>query len=195
MILGICGSPRSKGTEYALKTALQQLDADGFETQFWGVKGKQINFCTHCDYCLKRLGCIIQDDIQRLYPLLHEAEAYVIASPVYSGSMSAQLKTVIDRSRGFFAQRKNSFHDKPGIAIAVGGDRSGGQELVIQQITTFYTMNGAITLSGGVFGANLGASFWSKDTLEGLKADEEGFRSLERTVKRLSKYLKERNNE
>lgn len=77
------------------------------------------------------------------------------------------------------------------MAIAVGGDRAGGQELALQQISTYYTINGVLTLSGGFFGANLGASFWSKDTLEGVKGDEEGFRVLRKTVKRFSEYVLE----
>jgi len=76
------------------------------------------------------------------------------------------------------------------MAIAVGGDRIGGQELAIQQLITFFILNGAIPISGGALGANLGASFWSKDTLKGVKEDEEGFRSLRKTVKRFSKFLK-----
>ncbi|MDH5200349.1 MAG: flavodoxin family protein, partial [Candidatus Bathyarchaeota archaeon] len=67
-----------------------------------------------------------------------------------------------------------------------------GQELAIQQIMTFYTLNGVLTLSGGFFGANIGASFWSRDTMEGVKDDEEGFRSLRKTVKRFSEFIKER---
>jgi len=46
-----------------------------------------------------------------------------------------------------------------------------------------------IPVSGGFFGANLGANFWTKDTLEGVKLDEEGFRSLRKTVKRFSEFI------
>lgn len=65
----------------------------------------------------------------------------------------------------------------------------GGQELAVQQIITFYVLNGIIPISGGSFGANLGATFWSKDTLKGVKEDEEGFRSLSKTVKKFAKFL------
>ncbi len=50
-------------------------------------------------------------------------------------------------------------------------------------------MNGAVPISGGSFGANLGATFWSKDTLEGVQEDEEGFRSLRMTVGQFAEYL------
>jgi multimeric flavodoxin WrbA len=96
----------------------------------------------------------------------------------------------MDRTRALLAADNDAFRGKPGMAIAVGGDRTGGQELAVQQIITFYTINGALTVSGGFFGANIGASFWSRDSLEGVKADEEGFRSLQKTVKRFSAFLK-----
>lgn len=65
----------------------------------------------------------------------------------------------------------------------------GGQELAIQQIINFYLLNGIIPLSGGFFGANIGVTFWSKDTLDGVKEDEEGFRTLRKTIKRFIEYL------
>jgi multimeric flavodoxin WrbA len=75
------------------------------------------------------------------------------------------------------------------MAIAVGGDRMGGQELALQQIHTFYILNGMIPVSGGFFGANLGATFYSRDTLEGAQKDEEGFRSLRKTVRKFAETL------
>ena len=65
----------------------------------------------------------------------------------------------------------------------------GGQELALQQIQTFYILNGMIPVSGGFFGANLGATFWSRDTLEGAIKDEEGFRSLRKTTKRFAETI------
>jgi len=189
MILGVSGSPRNQATEYVLRKALDQLELAGYETAFWGVRGKKLGFCTHCDYCLKGEGCAINDDMSELGKLLEQAEAYVFATPVYNGSVSGQLKTVMDRTRALFASNNKWLRYKPGIAIAVGGDRAGGQEHAIQQILNYYTMSGAVPVSGGFFGANLGASFWSKDTLDGVKEDDEGFSALDKTLKRLIKYL------
>jgi multimeric flavodoxin WrbA len=97
----------------------------------------------------------------------------------------------MDRCRALLAADKNVFKHKVGMAIAVGGDRIGGQELAIQQIITFYVLNGTIPVSGGTFGANLGATFWSKDTLKDVRLDEEGFRSLRKTVKNFAEILKQ----
>jgi multimeric flavodoxin WrbA len=191
MILGLCGSPRAKATEYVLMKALEMLGERGFETEFYTVRGKDIGFCIHCDHCLKGEGCVLQDDMQGLYQLMEEAEGFIIATPVYNGGVSAQTKAVMDRTRALLAADPEVFRGKAGVAIAIGGDRSGGQELAIQQIITFYTLNGVLTLSGGFFGANIGATFWSQDTMEGVIADVEGFRSLKKTIGRFSEFLKE----
>ena len=190
MILGISGSPRKMATEHILSEALRMLNEMGFQTEQFSMRGKRISPCRHCDYCLKNKECIVKDDMQQLYPLIREAEGFVIATPVYNGSMSAQTKIVIDRTRASLAADPKALRYKPGMAIAVGGDRMGGQELALQQIHTFYILNGMIPVSGGFFGANIGATFWSRDTLEGAEKDEEGFRSLRKTVRKFAETLK-----
>jgi multimeric flavodoxin WrbA len=189
MILGFCGSPRSGATEYVIIEALRMIEMKGYKTEFYTIKDKEIRYCIHCDYCLQKRGCILNDDMSLLYELLKEAEGIIIGSPVYNGGISAQTKTVLDRTRALVAADPKVFEGKKGIAVAIGGDRIGGQELAIQQIITFYLLNGIIPLSGGFFGANIGATFWSKDTLNGVKEDEEGFRTLRKTIKRFIEYL------
>ncbi|MFA6372845.1 MAG: flavodoxin family protein [Methanothrix sp.] len=189
MILGISGSPRKMATEHILSEALKMLEEKGLETTQFTVRGRQIGPCRHCDYCLKNKECIVKDDMYQLYPLIREASGFVIATPVYNGSMSAQTKIIIDRTRATLAADPKALRLKPGMAIAIGGDRMGGQELAVQQIHTFYILNGMIPVSGGFFGANLGATFWSRDTLEGAMKDEEGFRSLRKTTKRFAETV------
>jgi len=189
MILGFCGSPRSGATEYVIKEALKMIESKGYKTKFYTIKDKEIRYCIHCDYCLQKKGCIFDDDMDLLYKLLKEAEGIIIGTPVYNGGITAQTKAVLDRTRAIVAADPKVFEGKKGIAVAIGGDRIGGQELAIQQIITFYLLNGIIPLSGGFFGANVGATFWSKDTLEGVKTDEEGFKSLKKTVKRFLDYI------
>jgi multimeric flavodoxin WrbA len=189
MIIGLCGSPRNAATEYVLKEALAMLELKGFNTSFFTVRNKNIGFCTHCDYCLKHKKCIINDDMKIVYGLLKQATGIIIATPVYNGGVSAQTKAVLDRCRALLAADPDVFKHKIGMVITVGGDRIGGQELASQQIHTFYILNAVIPVSGGAFGANLGANFWSKDTLNGVKEDKEGFRSLKKTIKRFAEAM------
>jgi|Deesub1362B_J571_1020462.scaffolds.fasta_scaffold00055_10 multimeric flavodoxin WrbA len=190
MILGISGSPRKKTTEYVLSQALKYLEDEGFETKLITVRGRKINFCIHCDHCLKAKECIFQDGMGEIYDVLEDAEGLIFATPVYNSGVSAQLKTVMDRTRALMAKNPNALRGKVGMGIAVGGDRMGGQEIALLQIHAFFILNGVIPVSGGFFGANLGATLWSRDTLEGVMDDEEGFRSLRKTLKKFAEYLR-----
>ena len=189
LIVGVSGSPRKQATEYILEQALVMLKEKGFETEFWTVRGKWLEYCTHCDFCLTNKNCRIQDDMEEIYELLAKAKGIIFASPVYNGGVSAQMKVVMDRSRALVAADKNFFKGKIGAGITVAGDRTGGQELAQLQIHTFYLINGMIPVGGGPFGANLGANFWSKDTLADVKLDAEGFRGLKKTMKRFAEFM------
>jgi multimeric flavodoxin WrbA len=184
LVVGISGSPRNKATDYVLRYALEELEKKGIQTSYFSVKGKKINFCIHCDYCLKHKKCTFQDDMQEVYSLLKKANGIIFATPVYNGGVSAQIKAVMDRCRAAEAGEKYFFKNKIGMGIALGGDRIGGQEAALTQIITFYILSAIIPVSGGFFGSNLGATFWTRDTLDGVKQDEEGFRSLRKTLKK-----------
>ncbi len=189
VILGISGSPRKQATEHVLTEALTTMEVKGYETEFFSVRGKDISPCKNCDYCLRKKECIVKDDMYQLYPIFKDVKGIIMATPIYNGGVSAQIKAVMDRTRAAAAVDINFLKHKVGMAIAVGGDRVGGQELAIQQIMTFYILNGTIPVSGGPFGSNLGANFWSQDTLKGVKEDEEGFRSLKKTLNRFQEFL------
>ena len=192
-ILGICGSPRKQGTEYAVRYALDYAaEKYGFDTEFWSVRNKKINFCLHCDYCIReKKGCVNKDDMEELYIKLEEAKFLLFGTPIFQGNLSGQMKTVMDRCRALVAKNPNVFKDKIGAALAVGGDRSGGQEIAIRSILDFYQQNHIISVSGGAFGANLGASLWSGDKgKEGVQNDEEGLRSIRKIIKRLAEFKK-----
>ncbi|HUX98208.1 MAG TPA: flavodoxin family protein [Candidatus Deferrimicrobium sp.] len=193
-ILGISGSPRIGSTDYIINEALNHAKTklEVVETDYFSVHGKKINFCIHCDYCLKnKEGCVHKDDMNELYPKLIRANAYIIGSPVYQGNISGQLKTVFDRCRALVAKDPNVFQDKVGIAIAVGGDRVGGQEITIHTILDFYLINGILAVSGGFFGANLGGTVWSKDKgALGAQEDSEGVKTVHKSVNKLIKLAR-----
>lgn len=195
LLLGICGSPRRQGTEYAIQYALNYaIEKFGFETEYWTVRNKEIKFCLHCDYCIReKKGCVNKDDMEELYPKLEQAKFFLFGTPVFQGNLSGQLKTVMDRNRALVAKNPNIFKDKIGAALAVGGDRSGGQEVAIRSILDFFQQNHIHPVSGGAFGANLGASLWSRDLgKDGIEKDEEGLRTIRKVIKRLAELKKKK---
>jgi multimeric flavodoxin WrbA len=191
-IFGISGSPRQGATDYIVQESLKYLDEKyGVETRYFSARGKKLNFCIHCDFCVKnRMGCVHKDDMPEFYDGLEWADGIIFGTPVYQGNLSAQTKTMMDRCRAMVAKDPDILRNKVGAALAVGGDRVGGQEIAIQSIHHFYIISEMIPVGGGSFGANLGGTYWSQDRLaEGAAEDEEGHRSMRKTMNRMMKTL------
>ncbi|KXB06935.1 Fe-S cluster protein [candidate division MSBL1 archaeon SCGC-AAA382A20] len=191
MILCVNSSPRKEATEYVMMKTREILDERGYETYLLNLREKEINFCKHCDFCLEEKECVFDDGMSDVYTALEEARGIVLATPVYNSGISAQLKAMMDRTRALMAKDPESLRGKIGMGITIGGDRMGGQEISLMQIHAFFILNGMIPVSGGSFGANLGATFWSKDSKEGVMKDKEGFKTLEKSIKRLAQFLDE----
>ena len=170
-VFGICASPRKDTTFYALTQALKKLNQDNFETEIFICQGKDLKPCMHCDYCLENKKCIIQDDMAEVYENLKNSDGIILATPVQSGSISANMSIIMDRTRALEAIDYNILRGKIGMSIAVGGDRTGGQDFAHLSNITYFMIHGIIPVSGGPFGSNLGASFWSKDSIDEIKED------------------------
>jgi len=97
------GSPRKKGNSATLAQQVAAgAKADGARVETFFLHHMNIKPCTACDACRKKkdVDCIIQDDMQMLYPKLRDADAIVIASPIYWFTVSGQTKVFMDRWYG-----------------------------------------------------------------------------------------------
>jgi FMN-dependent NADH-azoreductase len=62
-----------------------------------------IRYCTNCMACMRDdpdkpiARCPIDDDMQALYPTLRYADAYIFATPVNMGAVTAIMKTFLER--------------------------------------------------------------------------------------------------
>ena len=104
-VLIISSSPRVKSNsdslcKYFEKGALEQ----GHKVDYIRLKDKKINYCLACRYCEQTEKCFQKDDMQELIDLILKADVIVFATPVYYYSMSAQLKTFIDRLTPIYTQ-------------------------------------------------------------------------------------------
>ena len=103
-ILLVMGSPRKEGNSATLaKQVAAGAEATGAEVESFYLHTMNIQPCTACDACREDTGkdCVIDDDMQALYPKLRRADALVIASPIYWFTVSAQTKAFMDRWYAF----------------------------------------------------------------------------------------------
>lgn len=145
-VVGISGSPRKAGnTEFLLGEALAVAKERGIQTEMLLCSDLEIDFCTDCGECSKGRPCPDMDDMPRVLAAIEGADGLIVASPVYFGSITAQLKAVFDRT---IPLRRQGFklRDKAGCAIAVGGARNGGQEKAIETIHAWMHIHGMIVV-------------------------------------------------
>ena len=153
-ILGVACSPR-KGmtTAKAVQVALDAAKAVDFRIQVELIDLVGLNLVGWSPTPPK-------DDFNAILPKLKDSQfgGLIIASPSYFRSLSSLCKAFIERCMPL-REGAMLLADKPVGALAVGGNRNGGQELVVQQILT----------------AMLGVTLWSaKDE---VNQDETGLQS------------------
>lgn len=99
-ILLVMGSPRKEGNSATLaKQVAAGAKATGAEVDSFYLHTMNIQPCTACDACREERDkdCVIDDDMETLYLKLRQADALVIASPIYWFTVSAQTKLFMDR--------------------------------------------------------------------------------------------------
>jgi multimeric flavodoxin WrbA len=139
-ILILKGSPRERGNSAILadRAAAGANEAGALVESIY-LHGLDIRPCDGCDLCMDG-GCIIEDDMQLLYPKLATSDAILLASPIYWFTFSAQLKLCIDRWYGFQPHKWKEVSHKQFGVILTYGDKDLYTSGAINAIHTFETM-------------------------------------------------------
>ncbi len=142
-VLGIFGSPRKGGnTERLLEEALKGAEKEGADVERLHIVRFHITPCTECLQCLEKGECVIQDDMQKIYPKLLESDIIILASPIFFYGVTAWAKALVDRTQALWA-RKYVLKDpslgkegkrRKGFLISVGGTK--GQKVFDGAILT-----------------------------------------------------------
>lgn len=161
-VLVLLGSPRKKGNSAILAEKITKgAMSAGAEVETVFLHGLNIAPCKSCYACQKpkSKGCSIDDDMQPIYRAMREADAWVIASPVYWFNMSSQIKIWMDRCFAFPAYAKNPFAGKRiAIAMSYGGEDPFDSGCV-NALRTFQDAYGYVgsNIVGMIYGSAMGA--------------------------------------
>ena len=98
-VVGIIGSPRKgMNTDTLVSKSLEGAESVGAETEKIYLNDLNIMPCQSCAKFPAPDYCFFHDGMDKIYHVLESADSLVIGTPAYFGSMSAQLKIMIDRS-------------------------------------------------------------------------------------------------
>lgn len=110
-ILIISGSPRKNGNSDTLCDQFAKgASGAGHQVKKIFLGDKKLGFCTAC-YACQNGKCPQQDDAVWIAEKMLTADVIVLSTPVYFYTMSAQLKTLIDRSVMYYPRiEKKEFY-------------------------------------------------------------------------------------
>ncbi|MFA5865969.1 MAG: flavodoxin family protein [Phycisphaerae bacterium] len=101
-LLAFVGSPRKEGnTAVLVHEIVKAAQRQGAETAIIYVNDLTMRGCQACMGCKKKGRCVLKDDMAPIYDQIIAADAVVLASPMYMGCMTGQLKLFIDRMYPF----------------------------------------------------------------------------------------------
>lgn len=128
-VLGLAGSPRKgANSTILLEEVLEGAKEAGGEVEKIILNNLAIRSCQACGGCNKEGRCVINDDMQKLYPLLEKAGHIVLATPIYFYAASGVAKAAIDRSQAMWVRKY--YLDAPpgpdkgkGYLLAVGATK------------------------------------------------------------------------
>ena len=126
-VLILLGSPREDGNSTRLAFALADAAcAAGHLVQSIRLAALRFSPCDACDSCRPsaKAPCVLQDDLQSLYPLLHEADVLVWATPLWFHTWSSSLKLLIDRLYCLAPYRRVNLAGRDSILIATAANPS-----------------------------------------------------------------------
>ncbi len=105
-VIIVKGSPRREGNSAILADEVAAgAKSAGAHVESYDLHEMDIQPCDACYGCRAGAECVLDDDMQLLYPKIREADAMVIASPVYYFNVTAQTKAFIDRFFAFTAEK------------------------------------------------------------------------------------------
>jgi multimeric flavodoxin WrbA len=196
-VLGICGSPvKASNTDVFLREALEAIRGEDVTIHVFSIPGKKIEDCRQCNWCMAKQTegrfCAVQDDLVDLYPMVVNADALLVASPVYLARMSGHLAALLDRLRclHYGKHYAGSMKHKVGAAIAVSWYRNSGIETTLASIHwAFMTYQMVIavpgslsTFGGGALSSISGTGDFDASDKHQVMKDEFGLKTARATA-------------
>lgn len=145
-ILAIIASPRGMqgNTGRLLDEVLTGASAAGAETETLSLKSLNVQPCVACDICHSTGVCNINDDYEAIKAKLLVCDGFILASPNYIFSVTAQMKALFDRCNGLI--HCMAFEGKYAALVETSG--GGEDDEVLTYMGRFVNTLGASSVGG-----------------------------------------------
>jgi len=168
-VVAFNGSARKNGnTAILLNTVLEEIRAEGIETEMIQLSGKSLQGCIACYKCFERKNrrCAVEKDAMNDHiAKMLEADGILLGSPTYFSDVSAAMKALIERCGMVARANDDMFRRKAGAGVVAV--RRAGSTHVLSSLNYFFLIGQMIIP---------GSSYWNmgigREIGEVLKDDE-----------------------
>jgi len=102
-VIGLLGSPLLQGnTARLLERAMQGAKDAGCAVELIPVTSLDFQGCQEKYFCRDHETCILDDDLQQIYPKFVDMDSLILATPVMTMGIPGPLKSFMDRFQVFF---------------------------------------------------------------------------------------------
>ena len=145
-IVSIIASPRGMqgNTGRLLEEVLVGVKETGADVEILSLSSLKVQPCVGCDICHKTGICSIKDDYEGIKEKLLACDGFILASPNYIFSVTAQMKALFDRSNGLI--HCMALEGKYAAIVETSG--GGEDDEVISYMNRFVNALGANSVSG-----------------------------------------------
>jgi multimeric flavodoxin WrbA len=145
-IIAINASPRGMqgNTGRLLDEVLAGVTAAGGSCEVLTLRTLKVKPCVACDVCHKTGVCSIDDDYEAIKGRLLACDGFILASPNYIFSVTAQMKALFDRCNGLI--HCLALEGKYAALVETSG--GGEDEEVLAYMSRFVNTVGACSVGG-----------------------------------------------
>lgn len=125
-ILAINASARKNGnTDLLIRRMFEKFNAVGMETEAVQFAGDEISPCKACFACGGKENCVYKKDrFTEVFEKMKRADGILLASPVYSANVSANMQAFLERAAVVCDRNSGLLKHKIGASIVAA--RRGG---------------------------------------------------------------------
>lgn len=186
-VVAFNGSGRKNGNTYLLlKTVLDELNAEGIETEMVQIAEQDpIQGCVACYQCMERknMQCAIETDpFNGYFEKISKADGLLLGSPVYFSDVTAGMKALIERS-GLVARANGNLLRRK-IGAGVVAVRRAGSNHAFASLNYLFLISEMIIPGSNYWNMALGRS--PGDVLQ----DAEGIQTMKTLGKNMAWLLK-----
>jgi multimeric flavodoxin WrbA len=188
-VIAFNGSARKDGnTSILLNLVLDELRAEGIETEVYSLSGKPIQGCIACFKCMenKNKRCAVEKDIiNECIQKMIEADGIILGSPTYFADVSAGMKALIERCGMVSRANGDLLRRKAGAGVVAV--RRAGATHVFNSMNFFFFINQMIVPGSSYWNLGIGRQPGE------VNNDAEGVQTMKNLGKNMAWLLKKIN--